>query len=439
MGIELITLLLFGSMLLLLLTGFPISYGLGAIAMVFSLWLWGPESMYMGYLAAVGTVNYSVLVCIPMFVFMGMMLYYSGIADDLYDTFQNWLAPVPGGLASATVGVCTMIAALVSSEAAGTLTMGRIALPLMRKRGYQKEIAVGCIQAGAALGFLVPPSCIAILYAVIAKESIGRLFLGGAIPGLMLASMYIIYITVRCYLQPHIAPPVPKEERASWNEKVKSLKNLIMPSAIIFSVVGTIMLGLTTPVESAAIGVLGGLIAVAIKKRLNLQLITDALMDSSKLTAIMMWIFMGAMTFGQIYDALGAKELIHTVTTALPLGPWGVLVMIQCTFFVLGMFMDDTAILFITMPIYIPIISELGFDPVWFGVLYIINMQMAYMTPPFGYCLMLIKGVVPPDISMADIYRSVVPFVIIQGVALALIMLFPEIVLWLPRVMLGGG
>ncbi len=425
-------------MLLLLLTGFPISYGLGAIAMVFSLWLWGPESMYMGYLAAVGTVNYSVLVCIPMFVFMGMMLYYSGIADDLYDTFQNWLAPVPGGLASATVGVCTMIAALVSSEAAGTLTMGRIALPLMRKRGYQKEIAVGCIQAGAALGFLVPPSCIAILYAVIAKESIGRLFLGGAIPGLMLASMYIIYITVRCYLQPHIAPPVPKEERASWNEKVKSLKNLIMPAAIIFSVVGTIMLGLTTPVESAAIGVLGGLIAVAIKKRLNLKLITDALMDSSKLTAIMMWIFMGAMTFGQIYDALGAKELIHTVTTALPLGPWGVLVMIQCTFFILGMFMDDTAILFITMPIYIPIISELGFDPVWFGVLYIINMQMAYMTPPFGYCLMLIKGVVPPDISMADIYRSVVPFVIIQGVALALIMLFPEIVLWLPRVMLGG-
>jgi tripartite ATP-independent transporter DctM subunit len=439
MGIELITLLLFGSMLLLLLTGFPISYGLGAIAMVFSLWLWGPESMYMGYLAAVGTVNYSVLVCIPMFVFMGMMLYYSGIADDLYDTFQNWLAPVPGGLASATVGVCTMIAALVSSEAAGTLTMGRIALPLMRKRGYQKEIAVGCIQAGAALGFLVPPSCIAILYAVIAKESIGRLFLGGAIPGLMLASMYIIYITVRCYLQPHIAPPVPKEERASWDEKVKSLKNLIMPSAIIFSVVGTIMLGLTTPVESAAIGVLGGLIAVGIKKRLNLALIKNALMDSSKLTAIMMWIFMGAMTFGQIYDALGAKELIYTVTTALPLGPWGVLVMIQCTFFILGMFMDDTAILFITMPIYIPIISELGFDPVWFGVLYIINMQMAYMTPPFGYCLMLIKGVVPPDISMADIYRSVIPFVIIQGVALALIMLFPEIVLWLPRVMLGGG
>jgi tripartite ATP-independent transporter DctM subunit len=332
-----------------------------------------------------------------------------------------------------------MIAALVSSEAAGTLTMGRIALPMMLKRGYQKEIATGCIQAGAALGFLVPPSCIAILYAVIAKESIGRLFLGGAIPGLLLATMYIIYITVRCYLQPHLAPPIPKEERPSRSEKIKSLKHLIMPCAIIFSVIGTIMLGLTTPVESAAIGALGAMIAVAIKKRLSLKLIKDALMDSSKLTAIMMWIFMGAMTFGQIYDALGAKEIIHTVTNTLPLGPWGVLIMIQLTFFVLGMFMDDTAILFITMPIYIPIINDLGFHPTWFGVLYIINMQMAYMTPPFGYCLMLIKGVVPPEITMGDIYRSVIPFVIIQGVALALIMIFPELVLWLPRVMLGGG
>ena len=438
MGIELITVLLFGSMLLLLLTGFPISYGLGAVAMVFSLWLWGPESLFMAYLAAVSTVNYTVLVCIPMFVFMGMMLYYSGIADDLFTTFQYWLAPIPGGLASATIGVCTMIAALVSSEAAGTLTMGRIALPLMRKRGYQKEISVGCIQAGAALGFLVPPSFIAILYAVIAKESIGRLFLGGAIPGLLLAVMYIIYITIRCKIHPHIAPTIPKGERPSRREKIRSLRHLILPSALIFSVMGTIMMGLTTPVESAAMGAMGGVIAVAIKKKLTLKLIKNALMDSSKLTAIMMWIFMGALTFGQIYDALGAKEIIHTVTHALPLGPWGVLIMIQLTFFILGMFMDDTAILFITMPIYIPIINEMGFHPVWFGVLYIINMQMAYMTPPFGYCLMLIKGVVPPDISMGDIYRSVIPFVIIQGICLALIMIFPELVLWLPRVMLGG-
>ena len=438
MGIEWITLLLFSSMLLLLVTGFPIAFGLGAIAIVFSLWLWGPQSLFMAYLAAVSTVNYTALVCISMFVFMGMMLYYSGIADDLYTTFQYWLAPVPGGLASATVGVCTMIAALVSSEAAGTLTMGRIALPLMRKRGYQKEIATGCIQAGAALGFLVPPSCIAILYAVIAMESIGRLFLGGAVPGLLLAVMYIIYITIRCRIQPHIGPPIPKDERPSRSEKIHSLKYLIMPCAIILSVIGTIMLGLTTPVESSAIGALGSIIAVGIKRQLNLKVVKDALLESTKLTSIMMWIFMGAITFGQIYDALGAKEIIHTVTHSLPLGKWGVLIMIQLTFFVLGMFMDDTAILFITMPIYIPVINELGFNTTWFGVLYIINMQMAYLTPPFGYCLMLIRGVVPPDITMGDIYRSVIPFVMIQALALALIMAFPQLVLWLPRVMLGG-
>lgn len=438
MGIEWITILLFGSMLLLLVTGFPIAFGLGSIAIVFSLWLWGPQSLFMAYLAAVSTVNYTVLVCIPMFVFMGMMLYFSGIADDLYTTFQYWLAPIPGGLASATVGVCTMIAALVSSEAAGTLTMGRIALPLMRKRGYQKEIATGSIQAGAALGFLVPPSCIAILYAVVAKESIGRLFIGGALPGLLLAVMYIIYISVRCAIQPHIGPPIPKEERPSWNEKIKSLKYLIMPAGIILAVIGTIMLGLTTPVEAAAIGAIGSIIAVAIKKQLSLEVLKNSLLESSKLTAIMMWIFMGAITFGQIYDALGAKEIVQAVTTGLPLSKWQILIIIQLTFFILGMFMDDTAILFITMPIYIPIIIELGFDPVWFGVLYIVNMQMAYLTPPFGYCLMLIRGVVPPDITMGDIYRSIVPFVMIQGVVLGLIMIFPELVLWLPRVMLGG-
>ncbi len=438
MSVELITILLFGSMLLLLVTGFPIAFGLGSIAIGFSLWLWGPQSLLMSYLAAVSTVNYTVLVCIPMFVFMGMMLYFSGIADDLYTTFQYWLAPIPGGLASATVGVCTMIAALVSSEAAGTLTMGRIALPLMRKRGYQKEIATGCIQAGAALGFLVPPSCIAILYAVIAKESIGRLFLGGALPGLLLAVMFIVYITIRCKIQPHIAPPIPKEERPTWREKIQSLKYFIMPAAIILAVIGTIMLGLTTPVEAAAIGAVGSIIAVGFKRQLTMKVLKNSLLESAKLTAIMMWIFMGAMTFGQIYDALGAKEIVQAVTTDLPFGSWGVLIMIQLTFFVLGMFMDDTAILFITMPIYIPIIIELGFDPTWFGVLYIVNMQMAYLTPPFGYCLMLIRGVVPPDITMGDIYRSVLPFVAIQAIGLGLIMAFPQIVLWLPRMMLGG-
>ncbi len=438
MGIELITIIMFGSMLLLLVTGFPIAFCLGSLGIGIALWLWGPQSLLMAYMGAVSTMGFDVLVCIPMFIFMGMMLYFSGIADDLYTTFHNWLAPIPGCLASATVGVCTVIAAIVSSEEAGTLTMGRIALPLMRKRGYQKEISTGCIQAGAALGFLIPPSVVAILYAVIAKQSIGSLFLGGAIPGLILAVMYVVYITLRCTIQPEIAPRIPKEERPSWEEKVRSLKALVLPGLIIILVMVTIVLGMTTPTEAAAMGAVGSILAVAVKRQLTLSVIKDSLFESTKLTSIMMWIFMGAMTFGQIYDALGAKELVQTATGSMHLGPWGVLIMIQLSFFVLGMFMDDTAILFITMPIYIPIVVELGFHPIWFGVLYIINMQMAYLTPPFGYCLMLIRGVVPPDITMGDIYRSVIPFVAIQAAVLILIMVFPQLVLWLPRVVLGS-
>jgi len=437
MSIEWITLIFFSSMFLLLALGLPVVFTLGALSLLFAFFLWGPESVGMGLLGAVSVVRYTLLVCVPLFVFMGMMMYHSGIADDLYNVFQNWLAPIPGCLASATIGVCTIFAAIVSSEATATLTMGSIALPLMRKRGYSKTIATGCIQAGAALGFLIPPSCIAILYAVIAKESVGRLFAGGMLPGLLLATLFVIYITIRCKIQPSIAPALPKEERPPWGEKVRSLKGLILPVGIIVLVMGAILSGLTTPVEASAIGAFASLIAVAIKRRLNRQILQDSLMASLKLTGIMMWIFMGALTFGKVYDALGAKDIIEAVMVSVPMGRWGVLIMIQLTFFILGTCLDDTAILFITMPIYIPIITELGFDPIWFGVLYLVNMQMAYLTPPFGYCLMLIKGVVPPDITMGDIYRSVIPFVIIQGIGLAIVMIFPEIVLWLPRLAFG--
>jgi len=439
MSIEWITLIFFCSMFLLLALGLPVVFTLGSLSLLFAFFLWGPESVSMGLLGAVSVVRYTLLVCVPLFVFMGMMMYHSGIADDLYNVFQNWLAPIPGCLASATIGVCTIFAAIVSSEATATLTMGSIALPLMRKRGYSKSIATGCIQAGAALGFLIPPSCIAILYAVIAKESVGRLFAGGMLPGLLLATLFILYITIRCKIQPSIAPSIPKADRPPWGEKVRSLKGLILPVGIIALVMGSILSGLTTPVEASAIGALASLIAVAIKRRLNAKILQDSTLASLKLTGIMMWIFMGALTFGKVYDALGAKEITELVMANVPLGRWGVLILIQLTFFVLGTSLDDTAILFITMPVYIPIIRELGFDPIWFGVLYIVNMQMAYLTPPFGYCLMLIKGVVPPDITMGDIYRSVVPFVILQGVGLAIIMIFPEIVLWLPRLAFGGG
>jgi tripartite ATP-independent transporter DctM subunit len=437
MSIEWITILFFGGMLLILITGLPIVFGLGGLSLALALWLWGPQSLGMALSGAVGIVGFTLRVCIPMFLFMGMMMYYSDIADDLYTAFQYWLAPIPGCLAAATVGVSTVFAAIVGSEEPATLTMGSIALPLMRKRGYHKSIAIGCIQAGAALGFLIPPSIIAILYAIIAKQSVGMLFAGGLFPGLLLSSLFITYIIVRSKIQPHIAPSIPKAERPPWRVKMKCLRGLILPAAIILMVTGSIISGLATPVEASAVGALGSIIAVTIKRRLSLKIIEDSLLTSLRLTTMALWIFMGALTFGQIYDALGAREIVDAVMTGLPIGRWGILIMIQLTFFILGMFLDDTAILFITMPLYIPIIRELGFDPVWFGVLYLVNMQMAYLTPPFGYCLFLMKGVCPPDISMGDIYRSVWPFVIIQGFGLATIMVFPQIVLWLPHLVFG--
>jgi len=439
MSIEWITLIFFGGMLLILVTGLPVVFGLGGLSLALALWLWGPEALGMALFGAVAIVRYTLLVCIPLFVFMGMMLFRSGIADDMYTAFQHWLAPIPGSLSAATVGVSTVFAAIVGGVTAATLTLGTIALPLMLKRGYSKSIAIGCIQAGAALGFLIPPSIIAVLYAIIAKESVGMLFAGGLFPGLLLATLFIIYIVVRCKFQPHLAPAIPKADRPNMREKVRVLRGLILPGIIILMVTGSIFSGLATPVEASAVGALGSIIAVAVKRRLNWEIIKESLTTTLRLTVIICWIFMAALTFGKVYGALGAKELIETITTGLPIGPWGVLIIIQLTFFVLGFFLDDTAILFVTMPIYIPIIKALGFDPIWFGVLYLVNMQMAYLTPPFGYCLFLMKGVCPPDISMGDIYRSVIPFVIIQGVGLVTIMVFPQIVLWLPHLLFGKG
>ena len=437
MSIEWITVLFFGGMLVILLTGLPIAFGLGGLGLAFALWLWGPESAGMALFGTMAIVRYTLMVCVPLFVFMGMMLYHSGIAEDLYTMMRYWLAPVPGSLAVGTVGVSTVFAALVGSEEPATLTMGSIALPLMLKNKYGKSIAIGCIQAGGALGFLIPPSIIAILYALVARESVGMLFAGGLLPGLMLSSLFIIYIIGRCSLQPHLGPPIPKAERPSWGVKIKSLRASLMPILIMLSVIGTIFAGLATPVEAAAVGALGSMICVAIKRRLTFKIVQESLITALRLTTMMMWIFMAALTFGKVYGALGAKEVIETIMTGLPVGPWGTLIMIQFTFFILGMILDDTAILFITMPIYIPIIKALGFDPIWFGVLYLVNMQMAYLTPPFGYCLFLMKGVVPKDITMGDIYRSVWPFVSIQGLAVIILMIFPQLATWLPYLLFG--
>jgi tripartite ATP-independent transporter DctM subunit len=305
----------------------------------------------------------------------------------------------------------------------------------MLKRKYHKDIAIGCIQAGAALGFLIPPSVIAVLYATVARESIGRFFAGGLIPGLMLATMFVIYIVTRCSLQPHLAPMVPPEDRANWSERISSLRALVLPISIVVIVLGSILFGLATPVEASSMGAVASIVAAAIYRKLTFQIFKNALNYTLRLTIISTWIFIAALAFGKIYQALGAPELIQGMLGLAPGGALGILIMMQLSYFFLGMILDDTAILFICLPLYIPLAISLGFDRVWFGVLYLINMQMAFLTPPFGYCLFLMRSVAPKDITMGDIYRSVWPFVIIQGVGVVLCIAFPQLVLWVPSLL----
>jgi len=447
MSVEFITIAMFGLMFLLLVTGLPLAFGLGAIGLAFSLWLWGGP-------AAATTVVYTtnnvmrmfILVAIPLFIFMGIILEISGIADDLYDAIYKWMGGLKGGLAMGTIGICALIAAMVGVSGAATVTMGLIALPSMVKRGYDKRMITGAIQAGGSLGFLIPPSIIAIIYGMLARVSIGKLFAAGVGPGFMLAAFYIIYIGIRCRLQPQMGPAIPVEDRVGWREKFISLRGLILPGALIAMVLGFIILGITSPTEASAAGAAGALICAAIHRRLNWAVFNEAVIRTARITGIIMWVVVGALAFSTVYDGLGAAKMVEAFISGLPLGPYGILILMQLSFFILGMMLDDTAILFITLPVYVPLIRFLGFDPVWFGILYIVNMQMAFITPPFGYTLFYMLGIVKDlyrtgtiseEITIGDVYRSVWPFVALQALGLIIIIWVPVIAMWLPNLVFG--
>jgi tripartite ATP-independent transporter DctM subunit len=443
MNVEFITIAMFGTMFLFLITGLPLAFGLGAIGLAFSIWLWGgPAAATTVVFTTYGVMRMFLLIAVPLFIFLGIILERSGIADDLYDTIYKWMGGLKGGLGMGTIIICAIIAAMVGVSGAATVTMGFIALPSMVKRGYNKRMVTGAIQAGGALGFLIPPSVVAIIYGMIARISVGKLFAAGVGPGLMLAIFYMIYIGVRCRLQPEMGPAIPPEQRVSWKEKFISLRGLILPVILIATVLGLIVLGVTSPTEASAVGAGGALICAAIHRRLTWQVFHESVIRTARVTAIIMWVVVGALAFSTVYDGLGAAKMVEAFIRELPFGSYGVLILIQLSFFVLGCFLDDTAILFVTMPVYLPLVTSLGFDPVWFGILYIVNMQMAFLTPPFGYCLFYMLGIVkdlyrtgtiPEEITIGDVYRSVWPYVAMQGFGLIMVIIFPKIAMWLPN------
>ncbi len=381
--------------------------------------------------------NYA-LVAVPMFIFMAMMLERSGVGDALFKAIHVWTGPLRGSLAVATVIACMIIAAMVGIVGAGVVMMGLIALPAMLKRKYSKSMALGPILAGGTLGQLIPPSVIFIIYALVAGVSIGKLFMGGLVAGVLLGGLYITYILIRCYFQPHLGPPLSKEERMiPLPQKLAHLRGLIIPGLLMTAVLGSIFLGIATPTEAAGVGALGSLISAAVHRKLSWENVKHALFVTTRTTCMIAWIFFGVKAFSAVFTLAGAGKMVENMIIGLPLGPWGILISMQVFYLIMGVPMDWLGCLMITGPIFIPIIRELGFDVVWFGILFNVNMQIAYLSPPVGSSMYYLKGVAPPEITMGDIFRSVLPFVGLQLIGLSLIMAFPRIVMWLPEMVIG--
>ena len=440
MSYEMIAILMFSSMMVMLLTGQRVFGAIGFVGAVFSLFLWGDGGSEMPFNAAFVLMNWYPLLTLPLFIFMGYMLSESGIAGDLYRMFHVWMGPLNGGLAIGTVILMVAISAMNGLSVAGMAVGASIALPEMLRRGYDKVMVTGVIQAGSSLGIMIPPSVVLVLYGMIARQPVGQLWLAGVFPGLLLAGLFIIYITIRCKLQPHLGPALPVEERReiSWSEKFSLLRAGILPLVIIFSMTGLFMLGVTSLVESSAVGAGAATLAALFKGRLTRKVLDDTLHKSLSVSCMFMWVILAALCFGAVFDGLGAVHAIESLfLEEWNLSPWEVLIMMQLSYIIMGMFLDDTAMLVIVAPLYVPLVIGLGFNPIWYGVLYTVTCQIAYMTPPFGYNLFLMRAMAPKEITLVDIYRSIIPFVLIMTLGLALIMLYPQIALWLPNLIYG--
>jgi len=437
MSPEAVTLLMFTSMALFIALGLPLVFVLGGTGLIFAYLLWGPNSLVMAYMGVFGTMGSFVLVATPLFIFMGTLLERSGIAEDLYSMIYLWMGPVRGGLAMGTVLICTVVAAMTGISGTAAVTMGIIALPSMLNRKYEKKLAMGSIMAGAALGPLIPPSVIFIVYGMYAEVSVGRLFAGGVFPGLLLSALFVTYIGTRSFFQRDLAPALPPEDRGTWKQKFVSLKAVILPALLIMLVLGSIFTGAATPTEAAGVGALGALICAIISRKLNWEIIKDSSFRSVRTSAMAIWILFGATAFASVYTALGGGQMVTDFVTGLEISRWAIIVGMQVSLIFLGCFLDALSILMITVPVFLPIIKTLGFDPVWYGVVFCVNMELAYLTPPFGFNLFYMRGVAPKEITMGDIYRSVIAFLPLQAIGLILVIVFPNIVLWFPNAIFG--
>ena len=446
-SIGILTLIMFGSLLALLLAGLPLAFVTGGLACVFLFLLGDANALNIVPSRIFPLMTNYQLSAIPLFIFMAAMLEKAGIINDMFDVIYKILGGVRGGLASATIIASTVLAAMVGVIGAAVVTMGIIALPAMLKRKYDAKIAMGSIMAGGTLGILIPPSILAIIYAVVAEQSVGKLFIGAVFPGLILSGLYVVYVTFMCYVFPDKGPPIPQDERISMPEKFKVLQKMTAPILLILIVLGVIFSGIATPVEAAGIGTFGAFIVAAIHRKLSWHTIRLASITTMKASAMVIWIMFGATMFVGLYVLEGGQQFVQNSLAATGFGPWGILIVMQIVLVILGMFLDWVGILLLCVPIFVPVIKALGAqafgfsDPddlvLWFGVLYLVNMQMSFLSPPFGYALFYLRGVAPPSIPMSDIFKSALPFLAIQIIGLALCMKFPAVITWLPNLVYG--
>lgn len=437
---QLLTILMLGVVFIGLLSGFPIAFVLGTAAIIFGYPLFGDlvgELIYGRIWDLL--INYTLL-AVPLFIFMGMMLERSGMAEKLYDVLYLWLGGLRGGLAVVTVLIGTVVAACVGTITASIAMLSLVALPSMLKRGYDKSLATGSICAGGSLGVLIPPSVMLVIYGPMAQISVGKLFFGAFIPGFLLSALYMSYIAIYSLVRPEAAPPVPAEERAvPFLKKTTMLGTALVPPAlIILSVLGVIFLGIAPPTESASAGAFASILLTIAYRRFNLQVLRDCMLTTMKLCGFIFLLGVMSFAFVGVFIGAGGGDVVQDFILATPGDRWGAFAVIMFIVFLLGFFIDWLGIVFIIVPILAPIAPVLDFDPLWFAMMIIVNFQMSFMTPPFAWAIFLVKGSADPSlgVTIAEIIKGVIPFVILIMVALVLLVIFPELILWLPGQMI---
>ncbi len=432
LGIGFITFLIFVMMMVLLLLGMPLAFLTGLIALFLTFGWFGPNAVGMIGARVFSFVTEYSLVAIPMFVLMASLLDKTGVARDLYSAMRIIAGRLKGGVGVQTIIVAALLAAMSGIIGGETVLLGMLALPQMLRLGYDKKLAIGTVVGGGALGTMIPPSIVLIMYGMTANVSIGGLFTAAIVPGLILVSMYILYVLIRCYINPSLGPPAPQSEIAMTSrEKIASVGHILLPMTIVVWVLGSIYGGIASVTEAACMGVIGVLLSGVIRKELTYKIIHAALQQTMRTCGMIIWIGIGASALVGIYNLIGGKRFVESAILGLDVPSIVIIFLMMAILLLLGMFLDWIGIVMLTMPIFVPIILSLGYDPIWFGVVFCLNMQVSFLSPPFGPAAFYLKSVAPPSVSLVDIYKSVWPFIIMQLIVLGLVLMFPQIALWL--------